>query len=736
MAVIRQTNFSGGELSPLLWGRTDLAKFAVGLRKCRNFFISKQGAAVSRPGTLYVGTTKDNAGVRLVPFIYADDQSYVLEFGDQYLRVWNPGGSLAEVSPGVTEIATPYQLTDLAKLQWAQSGDVLTLCHPSHEPRELSRLGEGSWTLTTVSFDAQAHGLPPTFVRLKEAPTEDAPHPAREWKWQVTMLWRDAAGRTYETTPFTITYIGAVTPYSSVPQRVVVYPDRAVTLLFSDMGLTQEKFLGYNVYRGRGNLWGLVGSTDDTARTFVDVGREPDYTVAPPQGLNPFKAYDASDTLLRTEKPSTAAFFEERRVFGGTVERPGFLFCSATGDYADFDERLAPMDSQSIVVDLASRKREEVRGLLGLDRLLVFTNSSVWGFGGTDLSPLTPGNIDAKVLLEVGSACLPPLMVDGTALFVRAKGMGVHGLVYDQGRAAGVDLSIVAQHIFAGGDIDPTDLTNIFGSVRTIREWCYAEDPWGLVWAVRSDGVLLSLTYSQTDQTWAWATHDTDGQVISICSIPDGDEDAVWLLVKRTIAGSAKFYIERMASRVKRGGGFDEVCVDCAEVRSGSASQTITGLEHLEGKQVYATSIGNPPYGPLTVVNGSITLPEVPPNQPFEDGDGYPLAVVLVGLLFTPELETLDVAQSEVRMKQKTVTSVGFEVDSARGVWVGPDFDNLTEWRQRAVSSSYGTVGAATELVRMATKGAWDANGRAALRQTLPLPVTVLGIAREVDFGS
>lgn len=746
MPYLRQTNFSGGELDPKLWGRTDLPKFAVGLRRMRNFFPSKHGAAVSRPGTTFIGLAKASAAHRFIGFVYSDSQSYALEFGEHYIRFHSDGGTV-EVAGIPYEVVTTYAAADLARLQWAQTGDILTITHPSYPPMELRRLAHDSWTLTEVVFSAIA----PYFASVDNPadvtngpkivaplPVADVSHPAREWIWKVTVVAQDSStGNIFETLPFTVnrSYDGGADDSPSFPlvdNNIAVYPDRAVTLRRSEpAGLVSQspgwdtyKTLAFNYYRGRGDVFGFVGQTK--TREFIDVGQEPDYAIQPPTGSNPFLIYDNHGTLIRTERPTTVAFFQERRVFGGTAERPATVLTSSTGNYVDFDEHTIHTAGEALVYELAARKREDIRSLLVASRLLIFTNASVWSMAGVQGSPLDFDSVDARVEEEIGISFLPPLLVDGAVLFSRAKGAGVRGLVFDEGRdgVTGVDLSTVSQHLFVGVE-------------KKVVDWTYAEDPWGLVWVVREDGVLLSFTYSQTEQIWGWARHDTDGLVRSICAVSEGEEDAVYLMVERTLYGETQTSIERMTSRVQRGTVEDDICLDCSLKYQGSRVLTLTGLDHLEGETVYVVGKDNPVYGPFTVVGGSITLPELPALNSFgTGGEGGDQVVLYVGLLYTPELESLDVASSEARMKEKIVTRAGFEVaESKGGLHVGQDFEHLTPWRQRKVADSYAPPGAATQLVDVMIRGTWNQSARVVLRQTLPLPVTVVGLTREVQSG-
>jgi hypothetical protein len=152
-AVPALLSFSGGELSPQLWARTDLEKYGISARALVNMIARPQGPAVRRPGTRYVAATRGNATARLIPFEFSTTQAYIIEASSQgFFRFYRDGGQILNL--GVPyEIAHPYG-TDLADLQWTQSADVLYLAHPRFAPRKLTRTGHTAWTLTTISFTA------------------------------------------------------------------------------------------------------------------------------------------------------------------------------------------------------------------------------------------------------------------------------------------------------------------------------------------------------------------------------------------------------------------------------------------------------------------------------------------------------------------------------------------------------------------------------------------------------
>jgi hypothetical protein len=260
---------------------------------------------------------------------------------------------------------------------------------------------------------------------------------------------------------------------------------------------------------------------------------------------------------------------------------------------------------------------------------------------------------------------------------------------------------------------------------------------------VREDGQLLSLTYER--ERWAWAQHETHGKVEAVCSIPEGEEDAVYLVVVRMLGdGSMRRYIERMTSRVQRGGAEandvpeletqpDDICVDCALEYFGPAGiSTLTGLDHLEGNSVWVLVQDREPLGPFPVVGGEVDLGEELAAN-LQTGAG-PRLVLHAGLAFTAELETLDVPGDKLR--EKTVVQVGWEVDESRGLATGMDFDHLEEWQQRDVEDNYDPVSNATTLVYTEVPSEWNKSARIVLRQEAPLPITVVGVTRELDSGT
>ncbi len=816
MSSVRQTNFSAGELDPLLQGRTDLPIHGQGLATCQNFFITKQGAASSRPGTIFVREARDGRAsttdsldttpIRLIPFVYGDSESYVLEFTVGFIRIHTLGRTVMDPNE-VTEplsISTAITAELLPLIKYAQTGNVLTVCVPGTAftaPYELKRVNPTTWTWGRTSFRppdpimddvgsslffdpfdpgaVASQILTTPFMLVDPLPTATTDQPAREWIYAFTaIMQRKSDGAIFESSAQVVKYITDgvnhygidADPIVQVPlttNSVCVYPDKAVTL--KRLGLeaatnTAYRTLSYRIYRGRGDLLGWIGDT--RSREFIDVGDEPDYAVQPPIGSNPFWLQQDSlrpGYLRPTTPPLAVTFFQERRCFGGALAgllgtqpfaaRPSTLFLSATGDYYNFDTRLAiHVAGEALEFELATRKAEVIRHLLGTDKLVVLTDSACWTVGGVQGSPLDFDSVDARRVDEVGSTHVVPLIVDGAVLFVRTKGTGARALLPQASDTPyqGIDLSDNARHLLRGAK-------------RQIVDWTYQEDPFGLIWAVRSDGSLLSLTFSRERQMIAWAQHETDGKFEAVCAVPEGEEDAVYVAVRRTINGVDRRYIERFTSRVRRVLEDDDdpvfktepsvtdtdslyptdVCMDCCFTYAGPVvgAFEVEELERLEGKWVYVVARGIPLLGPFLVYNKGGGLYgfdidfDVTPTTNAFDANGAPIWVAHVGIPFNCDLETLSLRGNEVTLRQKTIKEVGFELDSAKGVQAGQDFDNLDEWQQRTIDDGYNPIGAESVLLFTPVDNTWDKNARAVLRQSLPLPVTVVGITRELAIG-
>jgi len=151
--TVFKNNFTGGEWSPLLDGRSDLENYGRACRRLENLRPMPQGGVRLRGGLEFVGECRTGSKpVRLVSFNFSTSTRYVLEFGDKYVRVRRgTDGSIA-----VSALVTPWAAGEVFALQFKQINDVMYVVHGEHAPRKLSRLGDTNWQLTEVRWDYPA----------------------------------------------------------------------------------------------------------------------------------------------------------------------------------------------------------------------------------------------------------------------------------------------------------------------------------------------------------------------------------------------------------------------------------------------------------------------------------------------------------------------------------------------------------------------------------------------------
>lgn len=734
MPPIRQSSFAGGELSPTLWSRTDLEKYGTGLRRLKDFIVTPHGSAANRPGTRYGGSTKGDAAAWMLPFAFSDTDTMVVVFTDHAIqfvtRDANGLPGFVESAPGVRlEVATPYAAADLPKLRAAQVGNVIRLACKGYATMLLTRTGTAplAFSFAAISYAAHASWLPlaePYISSVDAAVAPDASHPVKKWEWSVTTLLKDAGGGIIETLPKKITKqallgssgVGA----TDVPAGgVVCYTDRPIAMeCYAAVppalpaGYT---IAGYRIYKGLNGLAGYIGEgrmpfplSPDWKYGFLfqDDGIAPNFERQPPAGRDPFGS----------DYPSAVAFYEQRFVAGGTPAKPGFIWFSGSDAYEDADQPVPAVASNSLEFELAAVKREEVRALVPGRVLLAFTSSGEWAIaGGERGDPISALAFGARPRTARGSSWVEPVKVgDDEVLFFPPAGNVVRELALDgnTGKYSAPDATIFSKHLFAGRQI-------------VARAW--QEEPWSVVWLALDDGSLLSFSYVAEHQLRAWAWHDlAGGAVEALCCVREGAEDALYLVVRRTINGATKRFVERMDTRIvtdaKRG-----LFLDAAVSYDGAPAAHFTGLAHLEGCTVNALADGNVVQG-LLVQGGAVDLPA----DLFPDG----ASIVHVGLAYAPEFEPLDVAPGKGKERVKTVTHAIVEFDGSRGFEVAQGWDKkFEEWRERQLSHGYEAIPLESGEVKVAISSSWNAGGRIVLRHVDPLPLTITAIVRVVEYG-
>jgi len=763
--AVELTNFTGGELSPRLDGRTDLTKYSSSCSTLENLVVYPHGSAARRPGSTFIAEVKtSSAKTRLIPFEFSTTQTYMLEFGNQYMRVYKDKGQVLD-GGSAFEISTPYLTAELFDIKFAQSADVMYITHPSHPVKKLSRTGHTSWTLVSCSFT--------------KGPMQDA---------NIT-----------DTT---------LNPGQSAVGTGVSLVASAVTGINGGSGF-QSTDVGRFVFLNSG--YAKITAVADTTNATIEILT----ALSSASATADWRLGAFSDT---TGHPSSVTFFEQRLVFAGTTEQPQTVFFSRSGDYENMDANIGGTvaDDDAIIYTIASNQVNAIRFMTATRTLIIGTAGGEFTVsGGSVDTAITPTNILIKKQSNHGSANVDAIAVGNATLFLQRAKRKIRELAYnfDVDGYIAPDMTILAEHISEGG----------------LTQLAYQQEPNQLVYAVRGDGELVALTYQREQQVTAWHRHifggrfgtatitvtdfaniangtrivltksdgttttftsatsatsgkfhttssnnqtatniktlidaDSDftatvstnvvtiketsplstgfltitslddnvrlaktdeGKAVceSVAVIPTDDtEYEVYVIVKRTINGSTKRYVECLNVF-----DFDQTdntsfnYLDSQLSYSGSAATTISGLSHLEGQTVSILADGAT-HPDKTVSSGEITLDRSARN-------------VKVGLAYTSLLQTMRLnagsQNGTSQGKTKRIYDITVRMFETIGVEVGPNLNDMERipFRSSADLMDEG-IPPFTGDKEVEFRGNYETDGFIFVRQTQPLPFTILSL--------
>jgi len=840
--AVELTNFTGGELSPRLDGRTDLTKYTSGCATLENLIVYPHGSAARRPGSTFVAEVADSDNkTRLIPFEFSTTQTYMLEFSNLKMRVFKDSGAVLEgdktisgitaanpavvtatshgysngdevvitavagmtevngkrflvadkttntfelqdkdgvdinssaftayssggVSNKVFEIATPYTTAQLFDIKFAQSADVMYITHPEHEVEKLSRTGHTAWTLTDVDFT--------------NGPFQDA-----------------------NITTTTLTPSNASTGSRNITASATTGINNDQGWLATDVGRQIHFNGGYATITARTNSTVVVANVT-TAFT----------------NANAITAWQLGAFSDTTGHPSCVTFFEQRLVFAGTTNQPQTIFFSKSGDYENMDANIGGTiaDDDAIIYTIASNQVNAIRFMTATRTLIIGTAGGEFTVsgGGTD-SAVTPTNILIKKQSNHGAANVDAIAVGNATLFLQRAKRKIRELAYnfDVDGYIAPDMTILAEHVTEGG------LTQI----------AYQQEPNQIVYGVRGDGELVGLTYQREQQVTAWHRHifggrfgiatitvsdyaniangtkltltKSDGTTVnfnsttgtagtnqfktqtnnnttatnlknsinahanftatvssavvtiietaheatgyltiksfdstrltatsegksvveSIAVIPTDDtEYQVYVIIKRTINSITKRYVEYLNVL-----DFNETdnttfnFLDSELSYSGAAVTTLSGLDHLEG-QVVSILTDGATHPNKTVSAGAISLDRSAKS-------------VKVGLAYTSLLQTMRLnagsQNGTSQGKTKRIYDITVRMFETIGVEVGPDLTNLERipFRNSADLMDEG-IPPFTGDKEVEFRGNYETDGFIFVRQTQPLPFTILSL--------
>lgn len=739
--VPQWTAFNAGELSPLFDGRTDQDKYYVGCKTLRNMIPTLQGPAMRRGGSRFVGYTKNNGKVWLRPFEFSAEQSYVLEFGHQYIRFWVDRGQLLS---GMTpyEIASPWTLAQLTSvdggstLRTVQSGDIMwiTLVDGSSPPYRLQRMGATNWTLTQETFlrgpfedinltsttTVQASATTGTGITLTASAGLFSPglvgtsiflestDPARSPAWQPARSYAADAIVHYDGNVYQTTAGGTSGSYALVHKRGTS-SDGGVSWTYLHSG------------------WGIARITAYTSPTSVTadvVSTLPaEVTSGGLNGLTSTTRWAFASFSAVQGWPTCVAFFRDRLVYA----KGRTLYMSVVGDYADFSKFDGPEITEETAVQLtvATDRVDNFRWIAPSRDLLCGTSRSELSIGEqTDQRVFSASNAQNTPQTEYGSRLIPPLRAGEAVLFVQRAGRKLRELKYsyeiDRYRAE--DLTVLSDHILGPGLID--------------MDFALEED--ATLWAVLKNGQMAALTYDRDRGVLGWTSQLLGGQSdttawgaaesVAVIPKPDNTRDDPWVAVRREINGSVVRCMEILEGPrlVESSGQSDGFYVDCGLTYEGAPTSVITGLNHLEGEEVQVCVDGSA-HENRVVQSGQISL--IRNGSTVHVGYGYP------SILQTMRAEG-GVNDGSGQTRRRSIAELFIRLHNTVGGSVGPSLDRLDALPFLDPSLPVGTAAPLfTGDKRVAFPAQYDTDGYVYVVQDQCLPMTVVSMTARMDVN-
>lgn len=693
-----KATFSRAEVSPLVHAREDIELYKSGAEYVRNFFVLREGGLRRRSGTKYRGAAKlPETNARLIPFIFNAEQSYALEFGDEYLRFWTKDGQVLDVSDAIYEIVSPYAEDQVDRIQFAQANDAMYIAFPSLtiKPKRLLRNAHDDWEFVDVDF------LDGPYLPINDQQNILSTSAALVSDTTVTFTWTNALG------------------INGGTGLVATDVGRAVRCQFKGKWswgtittVTDEKTADVLIVDGQG---GGGAGTDTGDLGGFNGGNEGSNNSNEFQSLS-WRLGAFSDT---TGYPGSVAFYQGRIFWGRTDANPRSVAYSRSGlldTYTPSDVDGTVTDSHGGFYDITAGRADEIKWLAEAPRLQIGSASAIrtLGSSGTE-EVMTPRNVTQRLEDNTGVSGVVPTQVGPSNIFVGRFGYKLHDLFYDYNANSLVtpELSSASNHLFEGG----------------IKGSCFQQEPYALLWTWTIEGELRSTTVDRYEKVIGFCGHEfTNGFVVSACSIPGQYQDDLWLLMRREINGSTVTYVETLERPFRRQVKADAYFVDCgATYVSGSGPVgTVTGITWLEGETVSILADGN--VLPDTVITGGQL---VLPNSRMAEKIHF-------GLPITAYVQTLRAPvpgqDGPLLGRRRRVVSVTADVFETLGLRVGvPDGLPETLTLRKGTDAMGSSPPLYTGTEKKVVEDTFEGDAKVYLECSQPLPATIRALLVQID---
>ena len=752
---ILQPSFASGEISPDVASRVDLDKYRSALLQAENVFIRPYGSAYRRPGTVFRSNTGSNAKVRLQQFTVDASTSYLLAISSTLVRIYREVivGGVETLSLVDSSISSPWTESELPKLRFAQSADVMFIASGSKPVKELKRTGIDTFAMSDFRpnpayFDATTmtdgvtitpsarsgsaitltassgvfsnnqvgnsvmlrQNVSATTVSRSSSGTSSAilAGPAG-WKVISHGTWKGTFDIEYSddnNTWFTLRSYSSdddfnVTESGTFDDQTYIRLSVSLTSGTFTADLTRFPY----TYEGWARITGYTDSTHVTAtvqKRFINTSASSDWAFGSWSGVYGY--------------PSCVTFFQDRLCFAANDRQPYMVWMSRTGDYYNFGtERVEGTltDDSAVAVSFISRQDYRIKHLIAHADFLVMTEGNEWIISGSEV--VTPTNISPRVQTSRGCTDVVPEMIGGQMIYVQRHGKTVRDLQYNYGTDSydGMDLNILAKHITQD---------------RVIVDSAYRQEPDYMMFFVLDDGTCACLTYVKEQQVYAWCRLKTEGGTIqSVETVNGSGFDNIYFAVKR----GNRVCIEKLAEYPHTDDPDDYVMLDCAEANTNSPASTA----------VYAGTLKTLGYNKCDILANGRHFRNIP-----IDASNYarlPVKVTdyLLGIPYTstwelPNIE-MQLQDGTLQGRRKKVSEVILRLERSLGGRVGINTNKTDVIKYDELQNQSVTLFSGEKLVTVpnVTAGGFNDKGRVVITSDDPYPLSISSIVRAVVPG-
>lgn len=551
-----QTDFTGGELDPYLLGRVNADRYGLAAKELTNMWVRVSGGVEGRQGLRYVNKARDNTGdIRLIPWVYNRDQSYILELTDGKMRFIQQGQFVTKTDGSIYEITTGIPKAALATLSFTQSADTMIFAHPTFKPKKLVRNSQLDWAVSDIVFDV----IP--FDELSKSPEGWAIVTNNDYIAQKTQI---KLYNTADKAPYTGTgFVG-----SMVGSYVRVYDG-----LFKILGVPSKDTADVEI-RGLMTV-SPTSASSATTKTW------------PPAPVDNWKVLAAmwDDTQ---GWPSCVCFHQQRLVFAGSSKFPQWIWGSGIRQFYNFE--LGALDNSAWAFQLDSNQVNPILHLFSMNALIALTSMNEFLIT-SPTGVITATSVNVRCPSAFGSNPVLPVRLAQDLLYLQRGSHKLLTLNYDPDNQTGYqvnELSLLAEHMLESPIIDMT----------------VQAQPSNRIHMLRLDGTMATITVNKQVGVAAWSRVATNGSFLSIATIPreDGTDDT-YVAVVRSIQGQPQVSIEHFQQGIYT----DATIVGNIPDPNDPPQQKWTKLDHLEGMQVSIVADGMV-QPPAVVSNGSVVL--------------------------------------------------------------------------------------------------------------------------------